>query len=159
MYLAWGSVAGEKERGGSPWIHQCLNITLVYSIVLGHSKWLWNPITLGGAYTFQALRSKKCKDLYLFRGISHAHLLLHERCRAAGNEQTSLDFSARCVCVVWGGIYAVESKMKHLITALGIPLSCSAHLKAFPIEFKEDLLELETSLPRRLFHRSTREGI
>lgn len=67
----------------------------------------------GAAYTFQALRSKKCKDIYLFREISGAHLLPHERCRAAGNEWR-LSISLPDV----GGIYAVQSKMKHLVTAL-----------------------------------------
>lgn len=86
MFPAWGSVVGEKGRGGSPWIHQYINISLVYSIVLGHSIWLWNPVPLE-EHMFRTLRSKKCEHIYLFRGISNAHLLEHEGCRAAGNEQ------------------------------------------------------------------------
>lgn len=86
MYPAWGSVVGETGRGSSPWRHQCINISLFYEIVLGHSLWLWNPFPLE-EHMFWALRSKKCRHIYLFRGISDARLLEHERCRAAGNEQ------------------------------------------------------------------------
>ena len=86
MFPAWGSVVGEKGRSGSPWRHQYINISLVYSIVLGVSIWLWNPIPMEECL-FRVLRYKKCKHIYLFRGISDAHLQEHGRCRAAGNEQ------------------------------------------------------------------------
>lgn len=88
MYPAWGSVEGDKGRGTCLWRYKCVNMSGVYSIVFDRS--IWYPIPVE-QHMFQALRSNKCEDIYLFSG---AHPL--QRCRAAGKEAGSLDFSATC---------------------------------------------------------------
>jgi len=126
MYPAWGSVAGEKGRGGSPRKHQCLNISLVYTIVLGYITQLWYPVPLED-YMFWALRSKSAR-IYIYSEGPLMHILYCMK--GAGQLEANSLFWLLCqmllalCCLVLGGASGICS---------GIPLSPSAHLYLYDL--------------------------
>lgn len=139
MYPAWGSVAGEKGRSGILWRHQCLNITLVYSIVLGHSILLWIPIPLEEHISSKPLGPKSAR-IYIYSEGSAMHIFYLMK----GVRQLKMSSVSWFICQMWGDSCSTVHDEASGMVWYSTFILCSPLLKwrkDFGIDFKEGLLK------------------